>query len=344
MKHRDVLDEIDNYQTTVQAILGFVNFYRFDDDAKAFRSDVEIFQGRRFDPSPERKVKTIGQQVAYVCPDFAILVSKKAAVVGEVKKSFPKDQQHWEDDFGQVKSYDDDLAGWPTENEKVATHDLVMLVDQSRGVNVQEYYDTHKDELGYQRPFILVEFNRKDERQRYYYFRKCPGTACLSDPKIDKKLKYGVPVPMEAFVRHYSEIQLYDAEPPLPYMVYLIWEHVLLPRASDTPSFAKLRKNQKMEIDIKVAEIAEELNRGFSFRTLHGDNCDRQPQIPKPEWVSRACEKLVALEEAEWTDHTKVTIRCRIRKHDDVLEHFVEACSRGETPGQMSLPFTSDER
>lgn len=344
MKHRDILDRIDNYKTTIHAILGFTNFYRFDDAAKTFRSDVQVFQGRQFEPSAGRKLKPSGQQVAYVCPDFAILVSKKEAVVGEVKKSFPKDQQHWEDDFGQVKSYDDDLTGWPTENEKVATHDLVMLVDQLRGVPVQEYYEVHKGELAYERTFILVEFNRADERQSYYHFRKCQGTGSLSDPRIDNRLKYGVKVPMEALVRSYSEIKLYDNEPPLPYMVFLIWEHVLLQRASGTADFAKLRKNQKIEIDIKVAEIVDELNRGFSFRILHGENCDRQPQIPKPEWVSRACEKLVAIKEAEWTDPTKVTIRCRFRRYDDVLAHFVEACSRGETPGQMSLGFPSDDQ
>ena len=343
MRHRDILDRIDNYKTTIQAILGFINFYRFDDVTKTFRADVKIFQGRHFEPSPEKKVKANGQQVAYVCPDFAILVSKDGGVVGEVKKSFPKDPQHWEDDFNQVKSYDDDLTGWPTESEKVKTHDLVLVVDQSRGVKVQEYYEAHKGVLGYQRTFILVEFNRADERQPYYHFRKCQGTGCLSDPNIDSRLKYGVKVPMWVFVQSYSEIQLYDDEPPTPYMIYLIWEHVLLPRASDKAGFARLKKNQRVEIDINVAEIVEELNRGFSFRRLHGDNCDRQPQIPKPEWVTRACEKLVALEEAQWIDGTKATIRFRFRRYDDVLEHFVEACSRGETPGQMSLSFKSDE-
>jgi hypothetical protein len=47
---------------------------------------------------------------------------------------------------------------------------------------------------------------------------------------------------------------------------------------------------------------------------------------------------------AEWADVPKVTIRFRFRRYDDVLEHFVEACSRGDTPGQMSLQFKSDEQ
>lgn len=47
-----IRNEINDYEQTIHAIVGFMNFFRFDTEKKEMRRDVIVFQGRRFNPSP----------------------------------------------------------------------------------------------------------------------------------------------------------------------------------------------------------------------------------------------------------------------------------------------------
>lgn len=323
---KKIRDEINDYEQTIHAIVGFMNFFLYDPARRERRDDVIAFQGRRFSPSPGKSINEKGERVDYVTPDIGILLQSKSGVIGEVKKSFPLDQKHWVKAFEQLMKYDDDLIGWPTEDEKINSHDIVLILHQTRGARVSEFYETHKErEIEIKRPFSIVEFNRSDEEKSYYFFRKTLGD--LSEKEVDTQLKYGVSVPMEVFIGIYSTIKLYDDKPPLPYLLELIWTHVVLERARESDQYIKLRKNQKMEVDLEVETIIEELHKGFSFRALYDKDSDRQPRIPKREWVLRACNKLVELKEAKWIDQQKTTLTMFFRQHENVLSHFIECCS-----------------
>ena len=91
---QSVLDDIDDYQDSVFAIIGFANFYRYDDDTKTIRDDVLVFQGRRLTPSPAKAINSDGNPVEFVTPDVGILLPANTGVLAEVKKSFPADEQH----------------------------------------------------------------------------------------------------------------------------------------------------------------------------------------------------------------------------------------------------------
>lgn len=253
---KEIRNEINDYEQTIHAIVGFMNFFLFDPGRKERRNDVIAFQGRRFSPSPGKSINEKGERVDYVTPDIGILLPSKSGVIGEVKKSFPLDQKHWFKTFEQLMKYDDDLIGWPTGDEKIDSHDIVLILHQSRGERVSEFYETHKEkEIEIKRPFSIVEFNRSDEVKSNYFFRKKLGD--LSENEVDRQLKYGVQVPMEVFIGIYSTIKLYDDKPPLPYLLELIWTHVVLERARESEQYIKLRKNQKMEVDLEVETIIE---------------------------------------------------------------------------------------
>ena len=100
-------EEIDNYKDSVSAIIGFMNFYRYNDAAQEIDNNVLVFQGRRLEPSMQRDIEPNG--ATYVTPDIGILLPAKNGVLAEVKKSFPKEQVHWIKTFKQLMSYDDDL-------------------------------------------------------------------------------------------------------------------------------------------------------------------------------------------------------------------------------------------
>ncbi len=330
-------EQIDDYKDSVSAIIGFMNFYRFNDTSREMNSNVLVFQGRRLNPSTKKVSDLNTENISYVTPDIGILLPSRNGVLGEVKKSFPKNQDLWIKTFEQLMSYDDNLKGWPSDDGQVTLHDIVLILHQGRAREVCKYFESNKDsKINFNRPFCIVEFHRSDERKAYFFFRIEYGS--LTDGSVNKQLENGVQVPMLVFVKTYSTIKIYDSEPPLPYLIELIWTNVVLRDASENVKFEKLKKNQKIDVVLEINSIVEELHRGFSFRVLHGDNNERQPKIPKKDWVLRACEKLVEINEASWVDSAKSTVNVFFRKYDDVLGHFIEACSRKvETPKQLKL-------
>jgi hypothetical protein len=275
-------NEMDDYIDTIHAIIGFMNLYRFDDVTRTMKKDVLLFQGRKFWKELDAE--------NYVTPDLGLLSLEKLGVLGEVKKSFPKDETHWMDDFKQLMSYDEDLIGWPSADKKAEQHDIVLLVHLTRGAKVKQYFEErHDKEISFKRPFVLVEFSRSDERNKYYFFRKSFGN--LSNSVVDKKLSDGVPIPMQVFAVEYSTVQLYDSMPPLPYLLQLIWTNVVVEKASKDPKFEKLKKNQKVTVELRIDEIVNTLHQGFSFHTLHGTHGEGQIKVPKKEWIISACNE-----------------------------------------------------
>ncbi len=101
-REQELKDEIDNYSDSLFAIIGFMNFYRFDDTTRRMRDDVRLFQGRRLTPSAAKTTNAKGETVEYVTPDLGILLPLDKGVLGEVKKSFPRDSTHWLDAFEQL--------------------------------------------------------------------------------------------------------------------------------------------------------------------------------------------------------------------------------------------------
>ena len=69
----EVRNKISNYEQTIHAIVGFINFYRYDDERKEIRDDVILFQGRRFNPSSAKSFNPRGEKVDSITPDFGIL-------------------------------------------------------------------------------------------------------------------------------------------------------------------------------------------------------------------------------------------------------------------------------
>lgn len=336
-KDRRFEDEIDNYADSLFAIVGFVNFYRWDDGSRTMRGDVKAFQGRRLTPSPAKAVNGNSNKVEFVTPDLGVLLPKDSGVLGEVKQSFPADQNHWFDAFDQLMSYDDDLTGWPCESEKLPSHDLLLLLHQSRAVAVRKFYESHKGgRISFVRPFCIVEFNRSNQSQAYIFFRTVTGN--LSERSVDQRLETGVQVPMAKLTGTYSAIKLWDSEPPLPYLLSVIWEHVINLKASEDPKYPTLKKRQKITVEVSVSEIVDQLHTKFSFNVLNPGTNERQPKIPKQEWVQRACNKLVSAGDAEWTNRSEGKLKVRFTRLDSVLEHFKEMCAdEPVTDPQLSL-------
>jgi hypothetical protein len=257
-------DKIDNYSDTIYALVGYANFYRFDDSRRTIRKDVLVVQGWRFTPIPTGDSSLLPD----VTPDLAILANGFVPVVVEAKKSFPKDRGLWQDDFVQLEKYGQPLDGWPNKSGRVDNHDVVLLVHQSRSAAVIKYLkeSVSLGRVRFKRQPCIVEFNRSSERQPYFFFRCQDGL--LSDAVLADKLNEGTQVPMVALLAEYSTVKLYDALAPMPYFLQVIWDNIIAGRAAAIKPLVNLRKRQKVEVTIALAELTDELRNKFTFRSL----------------------------------------------------------------------------
>jgi hypothetical protein len=337
-------DEIDNYNDSLFAIIGFMNFYRYDDATKSMRSDVLVFQGRTLTPSEAKSKNEAGETVHFVTPDLGILLPDGKGVLGEVKRSFPLDTARWLDDFKQLMGYDDDLTGWPNDSQKVTAHDIVLLLHQSRAIKVKNYFtENSPKDIHFTRPFSIVEFNRSSQGKEYFFFRNVSGN--VSDQNLAARLEEGINVPMGIYLIQYSTVKLYDSTPPLPYLLELIWTHVVAVKVTSIPGYKIPAKKQKVKIELALDEISERLEKNFSFHGLQQGHANaRQPRVLKDTALQQACAALVKFGDAEWTDTTKTKLSVNFVKREDVLDYFIKCCAKEPgNNGQMDLFNTKDK-
>jgi hypothetical protein len=340
-----IRDKIDNYKDTLYAIVGLMNLYRYDDETGNMRDDVILFQGWKLLPKTESfKNNYEGLEKGDdVTPDIGILLPNDTGVVGEVKASFPADQELWMDDFRQLMRYDQDLAGWPNTSGTVNTHDIILLLHIIRSVSVKRYYEDRKDgEIIFRRPFCIIEYSRSSQSKEYFFMRTQYGN--VSDQNIDRKLSEGVQIPMFVFIDIYSTFKIYDAKPPLPYLLEIIWTHIVTLKASYDPKFRSLRINQSILVEIDISEITHSLANQFSFAPITslknaGNRVEnRSPKYPKQSWIREACEQLVKFGDAEWIGSTKEKLKFKFVRRENILDYFIRICSAEiDTNKQMKL-------
>lgn len=318
--------EIDDYKDTVFAIIGFVNLYYLDEKSYKPRPNVKRFQGRKLTSVIVDEAEGREKEID-ISPDFGIVINNEKAIVGEVKKNFPKeDKERAKKIFEQLKNYDSNIKGWPGQTKEIESHELTLLVHLTTSPYAVEYYRNSLPEEGieFERQLSIIEFTRIEQMQHFFHYKVVLGE--VTEIGEDKKLVYGIQVPMSALLKEYARTKIYDGVPPLPYLVNLIWFHVITPLAAEDTKFESLRKNQNLEIAVGVDKIAEQLNEGFSFNHWHKYDRDRQTSVPRIEWVKEACNFLVQTEEAEWAKgsaNDKLIVF--YRKYEDTEQHFIES-------------------
>ncbi|OFX29994.1 MAG: hypothetical protein A2X08_13775 [Bacteroidetes bacterium GWA2_32_17] len=319
----------DNYSNTIQAIVGFMHIYKYE-FKKEKNIDVKLFQGRKFDKENDKE--------NFATPDIGILINEKSGVIGEVKNSFPKDTSLWKEDFLQLLQYDDNLIGWPVKDEIIPLYDIVLLVQDSRSRDVKDYFLSKKDELKFNHPFIIIEYGRSDEAKHYFRFRIEYGN--LSEPIIHSKIYSGCPIAMEYLVVQYSKILIYDTPPHLSWMMFLIYS-CMIDKATEENKYHKINKKTKIELEISIDEVVERLHKTYSFCSFHKNHQERQPKLPKKDWVKQAILKLVFIGEVRWKDEQQENIIFLLQKHDkSVIEHYAEKCLSEENDvNQTTLRF-----
>jgi hypothetical protein len=313
---REILESMDNYRGTIMSLLAFANEARWDKQNKQYVPGSKFSLGRTMDTSAQNRVSPETK----VTPDLVVQRNKDYGIVCEAKTALPRfsDEKtvlsRYEGVPDQVAKYDDVLVGWFTSDQRIRKHDLVLLVDQMRAVDMKEFLESRSFMNQLVRNFALVSTVRKTELQESVMLRTEAGS--LSNPELDQTLRRVCNVAIKHLLGDMAKTKFCDARPPSPvYTVQILWDYVF----SSLADFSVIDVETKQcEIKVALDEITERLQGMFGIP----DPDARDRRIPDEDWVREALDFLVDIEEARRTAPEEYVISYRLRKRGDSEEHF----------------------
>jgi hypothetical protein len=278
-----ILNEVEDYEETVIAIVTFSHEVCWDRINKLTMPNSLFMIGRRMGRIDANKNKEHA-----LTPDIVIQLNNNYGIVAEVKKNFPSEKSHWGDTFEQISSYDANLIGWATIDESIKNYDLSLLTHITRKVDITDYYKEQraKGKYRFRKNFAIVSFNRGTEGKEYMYLEKHYGKFSNSD--LNERLRKVVPIPLEKVLPLY-QIKFYDAPPPIPYLLNILWAYIFPQFLSQESDISELKKHPIIKLN--VTELTERLQNQFSQMR----NDARQQEIPRQDWIKEAMEALVRL-------------------------------------------------
>lgn len=327
-KITEIRQKAERYQTTVHALLAFSAYVVHD--GSEVRDGAHFGFGRRMDTSEENHVSPSSE----VTPDLVAQKSSAYGMAGEVKAGLSGSDATWQENIRQLQKYDDELAGWWTDTEKVETSDAVLLIDQSKARPFIRYLiEQLKGGEGLpEERTAVVEFNRSDNVDPFIFFRREWGT--VRDGDLAPRLEEGVQVPILKVLGTFPSIQFYDSPPPVQWLMEILWMDSFAAR-QDPSAYDEAAGAWPMRVT--VAELTEELQRGYGSRALSPD--ERSCEFPKMSWVREALDQFVRVKYAiPPNDEGEVyTILFRPLR-GDVLGKFVELIERTRPKRQEPEP------
>lgn len=335
---RKILNEVEDYEETVIAIIAFSHEVRWDRETKQTLPNSLFMIGRRMG-----RIDPTENSEHALTPDIVIHLNNSYGIIAEVKKKFPSERSHWGKTFEQINRYDKDLIGWATPNETIENYDLALLTHITRKVDITDYYKEQyeKGRYHFRKKFTIVAFNRGGEGEESMYIEKHYGE--FTDANLNERLRRVVSIPLEAVLPLYS-IKFYDSRPPIVYLLNILWMDIFPQFLSQESTENEFKKPPTIKLD--VAEVTERLQRQFSH--MRDDN--RQQEIPRQDWVKESMETLVRLKLAKRLSDSPSLYEIEFKTIRNPLNSFARKIRRARkikkysnNINQMSLPKIVDE-
>ena len=276
------LEDVDNYDQSVNATLAVLHLYKFDDSLKLIDQSIKSWFGKKMKPGD-------------ITPDLLIQLNDKRGVIIELKRSFPKNDKKgndlWQEEFTQIKTYDQNLRGWETPTEKIEEQDLILLTSQKLGINVCDYIDgkqlTFND---FSKTFSVWQFNPSSGIKQAVFLQKIKGEVTDFKNVTNQRLRAGIPIALEYLLTSgLSKVKFIDYKPNAVYLMSVLWDFVFssIPSDEDWRNARESKSGKLVDIPVKIDELRNILNQNF---TLNGQN-----GVIKNEWIKEAIDNLVKL-------------------------------------------------
>ena len=238
--------------------------------------------------------------------------------MGEITNSLTENNDYWTEKLQQVRKYDDSLLGWWTKDEALPSHDVALLVPQSRAVRVGDILTKEKKSkkgtLKFKRPTALIGFHRHSGASKEFVnLMKFFGD--LSDTDLSERLRHGIPVPQDILVKVYGDRKFADSEPPMAYVLQLMWDNVFPSYLSEFPVDAA--NKGRILLTVKVEKISEDMQNNYGFKVEDA----RGTEVPARVWIKKALEHLVIFGMAARVDEKTYQVQYRTVRGDH-LEYF----------------------
>ncbi|MGB2938016.1 MAG: hypothetical protein WBD05_07470 [Phycisphaerae bacterium] len=273
--------ECDNYDQTVQAIKALAHELLWVDKKKHLRSNGSAFIGRRMETSASNRISPENT----VTPDLVVRTAPSHGVVAEAKLALAKTPANREEKLKQVQKYDDDLVGWDTPNEKVDSHDVLLVVHHFHGKQVQAQLREMMEagQISFVRPFGLVCFGIVTQEEAWLSLELLEGHMSSGVKETKLANRHAMSLDHVAANPVLGSIALYDAEPPCPWLMHCIHE-AIMSSALDDAEHLLLQEEGLVEKKISVEHLRDLLSDLFG----PGPPADRTPEIPRTSWVRKA--------------------------------------------------------
>ena len=292
-KIREIRESIDNYRGTIMSLLAFANEARWNKKKGQFIEGSQFSLGRAMNTSDQNRVSPKER----VTPDLIVQRTSDYGIVCEAKTCLPplSDKKEtlarYEECVEQIAKYDDDLQGWLTEDERIPVHDLVLLVDQTRGVPMKRFVQSHSLVATLGRKFAVVSTARTSQLDDFVNLRKEYGS--LTETTLDQSLEDVCSVSIKHLEGLLAKLKFYDAPPPTPvYTVQILWDHVFLTLADPDVIDAEAKH---CEIEVDSTRLCELLQKLYGTTGVDSRDC----RIPDKVWVEEALDFLVETGDAK---------------------------------------------
>lgn len=273
---------IDDYLGSIRGLFAFVEAVRFDTSTRTPKLGSRIGYGRRMNQNVRG-----GTQVT---PDVVVQLDNKYGIITEVKKHFAEGKTAH---FDQIKKYDISLNGWWTEDALIPKHDITLLTYLTSVVDAADTLDLWENEGNkFDNNFIIIGYVYSDTVTPSLILKKERGE--LSYSEFDSELRKGIHFPILSLGSVIGNIKFYDAAPPLIHTMVVLYENIL-------PLFGSLIEFEQSEgeVDVEVRCSINEITEKVAELCCPIRNDDRDPKLPKLDWVRLALTKLEEIGLAE---------------------------------------------
>jgi hypothetical protein len=312
---------INNYEYVCQTIVATTNIMEYNFTGKCA-------QGKKLKTSASNAV----QPNTTVTPDLAIEISiekEDYRAVNEIKAGLPEDKNHWISTAKQLKKYDDDLDGWNHTNSK--KHDILITTNELRVFELKKYLDelASAGTIKFDRNLAILHSTRSEQLGSFINIRKDYGT--ISSKKLDDMLSSGVGIPEHNIVKEISQMKFYDSNPPIIYMMMIIWDHVLKTFLG-LKQLRELKGNQTIPVVVTVKDVYDKLLR---FTPASNPKCIEHTA------VKTALLGFVEMGMAILVNSQEEKFEIRFRKHKGKLLDWL--FEKIEKPEKMNPTTTLDQ-
>ena len=252
--------------------------------------------------------------------------------MAETKTSLPLDVSSWDDAIVQLQKYDDDLLGWWTKDEHIKNHDIVALVPLPRAVRFADRLEAGvgSRKWSFQRKVSVVGFYKTSGAKDFMGLKKERGE--LSQKDLDERLRESRQISLSLLLAQYHDRKFVDHEPPLPYLLQIIWDYLFTKYAGEVPK-EEDEKPESFSLTITAEKITKDLQEYFGFKS----EGPRSPEIPRVTWVRKALDSLVEFKMAEKRDNGEYIIKYK-RTRSDTLRRFGRLCFKLEQKKARTAP------